>query len=89
MHGIITYIISVITHRGLPGGPDGKESASNAGDLDLIPVLGRPPWRRAWQSTPVFLPEEFHGQRNLVGYSTQDHKELDVTNTQSLIDQSI
>ena len=21
------------------------------------------PWRREWQPTPVFLPEEFHGQR--------------------------
>ena len=27
------------------------------------------PWRRAWQPTPVFLPEESHGQRNLVGYN--------------------
>jgi len=25
-------------------------------------------WRRKWQPTPVFLPEESHGQRNLVGY---------------------
>ena len=25
--------------------------------------------RRAWQSTPVFLPGESHGQRSLVGYS--------------------
>jgi len=22
-------------------------------------------WRRAWQPTPVFLPRESHGQRNL------------------------
>ena len=28
---------------GFPGGSDGKESACNAGDLDLIPGLGRPP----------------------------------------------
>ena len=27
------------------------------------------PWRRQWQSTPVFLPRESHGQRSLVGYS--------------------
>ena len=27
------------------------------------------PWRREWQSTPVFLPGEFHGQRSLAGYS--------------------
>ena len=26
------------------------------------------PWRRAWQSTPVFLPRESHGQRSLAGY---------------------
>ena len=26
-------------------------------------------WRRKWQLTPVFLPRESHGQRNLVGYS--------------------
>ena len=28
-------------------------------------------WRRKWQPTPVFLPGESHGQRNLVGYSPQ------------------
>ena len=27
--------------------------------------------------TPVFLPGEFHGQRNLVGYSPWDLTELD------------
>ena len=24
-------------------------------------------WKRAWQSIPLFLPGEFHGQRSLVG----------------------
>ena len=28
---------------GFPGGSAGKESACNAGDLDSIPGLGRPP----------------------------------------------
>ena len=37
------------------------------------------PWRRKWQPTPVFLPGEFHGERNLAGYSTWDCKELDTT----------
>ena len=31
-------------------------------------------WRKAWQPTPVFLPGESHGQRNLVGYSPWGHK---------------
>ena len=29
--------------------------------------------------TPVFLPGERHGQRSLVGYSSQHDKELDKT----------
>ena len=29
--------------RGFPAGSDSKESACNAGDLGLIPRLGRPP----------------------------------------------
>ena len=32
-------------------------------------------WRRAWQLNPVFLPEESHGQRSLVGYRPWDPKE--------------
>ena len=32
-----------ISHRTFPGGSDSKESASNVGDLRLIPGLGRPP----------------------------------------------
>ena len=31
--------------------------------------VGKIPWRRAWQPTPVFLPGESHGQRSLGGYS--------------------
>ena len=43
---------------GFPGGSDGKESTCNAGHLGLILGLGRFPWRRAWQPTPLFLPGE-------------------------------
>ena len=32
------------------------------------------PWRREWQPTLVFLPGEFHGRRNLAGYSPRGHK---------------
>ena len=30
------------------------------------PWVGKIPWRRNWQPTPVFLPGESHGQRSLV-----------------------
>ena len=37
------------------------------------------PWRKKWQSTPVFLPGESHRHRSLAGYSSWGHKELDMT----------
>ena len=37
------------------------------------------PLEKGMAATPVFLPEEFHGQRSLVGYSPWGHKELDTT----------
>ena len=37
------------------------------------------PQRRKRQPTQVFLPGEFHGQRNLMGYSSWGHKESDTT----------
>jgi len=43
------------------------------------PWVEKVPWRRAWQPIPVFLPEEFHEQRSLVGYSPWGHKEADTT----------
>ena len=74
---IIIFIITRVF--GFPGGSDSKESACNAGDLGLILELGRFPWRREWQPTPVFLPGESHGQRSLEGYSPWGCKESDMT----------
>ena len=59
-----------------PGGSEVKASACNAGDLGSIPGLGKFPWRRKWQPTPVFLPGESHGRRNLVGYSPRGRKRV-------------
>ena len=42
------------------------------------PWVGKIPWRRKWQPTPVFLPGESHGWRNLVGYSPRGHKESEL-----------
>ena len=42
-------------------------------------------WRREWQSIPVFLPGEFHGQSSPVGYSLWDHKESDMTDQLTLL----
>ena len=61
-----------------PGGSDGKASAATR--ETRVRFLGRKiPWRRKWQSTPVFLPGKSHGQWNLVGYSPWGHKESNMT----------
>ena len=43
------------------------------------PWVGKIPWKRAWQPTPVFLSGESQEQRSLVGYSPWGHKESDTT----------
>ena len=57
---------------GFVGGANGKELACQCKRhkrRGFDPWVGKIPWKRAWQPTPVFLPEEFHGQRSLEGYS--------------------
>jgi len=58
-----------------PGGSDSEESAClpNPGIKParrhrFDPWVGKIPWRRKWQPTPVFLPGKSNGQRSLVGY---------------------
>ena len=46
---------------GFPGGSDGKESACNAGDLGLIPALGRSP--EEGKGSPL----QYSGLRNSMG----------------------
>ena len=48
-------------------------------DAGSIPGSGKFPWWRAWQSTPVFLPREFYGQRSLACYSQWGQKEVNMT----------
>ena len=46
---------------------------------EFSPWIGRIPWKREALPILVFLPEEFHGQRTLVGYSPWGQKESDTT----------
>ena len=63
----------------MPGGASGEGSICNAGDARDASWVGKIPWRRGWQPTPVFLPGEFHGQRSLAGSSPWGRKESDAT----------
>ena len=62
-----------------------KNPPATVADIrDLGSIRGSGRSAREWQSTPVFLPGEFHGQRRLAVYSSWDHKELVTTELCSL-----
>ena len=74
-----------LSHEGSPnlflgfsGGASGKEPEGQSRRRKrrgFDPLVGKIPWRRAWQPTPVSLLGEFHAQKSLAGYSPQGHKE--------------
>ena len=68
---------NILKNMGFLGGLDGKESACNVGDLGWS--LGQEDSLEEGMATPtpVFLTGEFHGWRNLAGYSPWDCKERD------------
>ena len=64
---------------GFPSGSDSKDSACNAGDQGLIPVLGTSPGEGNGHPLQYSCLENPHGLRSLVGYSPRDSKESDMT----------
>ena len=62
----------------IPDGTVVKNPPAVTGDAVLTQV-GKIPWSKKCQPTPVFLPGKFPGQRNLVSYSPGGCKELDMT----------
>ena len=60
-----------------------KNPPAIAGDMrhQFNPWVGKIPWRRAWQPTPVFLVGKSHGQRRGVWWATVHGvaKDLDTT----------
>ena len=59
------------------------ESPLDCMEIQPVHSEGDQPWdffgrNDAKAETPVLLPDEFHGQRSLVGYSPWGHKESDM-----------
>ena len=52
----------------------GRESTCQGRIHGFNPWVGKIPWRRKWQPTPVFLAGKSHGQKSLVGYSSWGRK---------------
>ena len=58
-----------------------KNPPANAGEHKrhgFDPWVGKVPWRRKWQPTPVFLRGKFHGQRSLASCSPWSRKGSDM-----------
>ena len=53
----------------------GKDATCHCRRLGFDRWVGKIPWRREWQTSLLFLPGQFHGQRSLVGYNPWAHKD--------------
>ena len=72
------YKAEIKLHLGFPGGASGKEPACQCRRHKRHRFdrwVGKIPWRRARQPTPVFWLGESYGQRSLAGYSPWGLKE--------------
>ena len=58
----------------MSGGSGGKEPTCQC---KFNPWVGKIPWRRKWQATPVILPGKSQRQRSLAGCGPWGQKELD------------
>ena len=73
-----------LNNLGFSGGLEGKESACKAGDLDLIPGLGRSPGEGNGYPLQYSCLENPTDQRSLAGYSSQGCKESDMIERRTL-----
>ena len=76
------FFVLILLKYGLPRWLSGKEPTCQCRRHrrpEFDPWVGKIPWRKKWQPTPVFVPGESRSQRSLVGYSPLGCKELDTT----------
>ena len=84
IHQLNKFHLNTYSLVRFPDGSDGKDCVQ-CRKPELDAQVGRIPWRRERQPTPVFLPGKFHEQRGLVGYSPCGCKESDMTDRLTLI----
>ena len=73
---ILFLPVSLYHLNRLPWWLSGKEPTCQCRRHGFDPWVGKIPWRRKWQPTPVFLPGESHGQRSLVDHNPWGHKRV-------------
>ena len=71
--------MSYLLSPGFDGSSGGKKIRLQYRIPGFNSWVGKITWGRKWQPTPVFLPEEFRGQRSLSDYGPWGCKESDMT----------
>ena len=82
LHNVLRFYQRLSWCQGFLGGASGKESTWQCRRhwrCMFDPWVGKIPWRRKWQPTPVVFPGKLHGQRSLEGYNPWGCKELGTT----------
>ena len=65
----LTHLLFLSTQLGIPWWLHQFRDCLQCRRPRFDPWVGKIPWRREWQSNPVFLPGKSHGQRSLADYS--------------------
>ena len=65
-----------VQNHGLAWWLSGKKSACQCRRFGFSSWVGKIPWSRKWQPTPVFLPWKSHGQSSQEGYSPWGRKRV-------------
>ena len=71
------FVVFVFQLPRLPWWPGRYSVCPQRGRPRFDPWVGKIPWRRKWQPTPVLLSGKSQGRRSLVGYSPRGPKELE------------
>ena len=88
LHSWSALSLQLKLQRGFPDGSGGKEPGCQCRRWKRCrfnPCVRKIPWRKEWLTNPIFLPGEFHGQRNLVSYSPWDSRVSDTTEQLTLL----
>ena len=81
---LVTWEAQESRYWRLNGGPSSKGHACQCRRhkrCKFDPWVAKIPWRRAWQPTPVFLPEEEPGRLQSIGSQTVRHDWNDFVHT--------
>ena len=74
-----SYPKLINTNQGFPSGTSEIEPAFQfriSKRVRFNPWVGKSPWRRKWQPTPVLLPGESQGQKSLLSIGSQSQTQL-------------